>query len=116
MYESRVSATSVDVGAAPGDAAGFAEWLRPSWAAMSALARRLDSHGEWEDVLQDSLSAAWRKRTQFDRRRGSARNWLLAIVADQAHKNRRRTRHGELADEPSVGVGVGVGVESRLDN
>ena len=56
----------------------------------------------WEDVLQEALAAAWRKRGQFDSRRGSLRVWLLAIVADQAHKQRRRTRPAlELADAPA---------------
>jgi RNA polymerase sigma-70 factor (ECF subfamily) len=66
---------------------------------MSALARRLSGVPDWEDVLQESLSAAWRKRAQFDAHRGTPRNWLLAITADQAHKNRRRPR-----DVPLDGV------------
>lgn len=70
----------------------FATWVRPHWAAMSALARRLSGVPDWEDVLQESLSAAWRKRAQFDPHRGTPRNWLLAITADQARKNRRRPR------------------------
>lgn len=68
----------------------FDAWVRPHWVAMSALARRLSGLPDWEDVLQESLSAAWRKRAQFDPHRGTPRNWLLAITADQAHKNRRR--------------------------
>lgn len=70
----------------------FGAWVTPHWAAMSALARRLSSVADWEDVLQESLSAAWRKRAQFDPERGTPRNWLLAITADQAHKSRRRPR------------------------
>jgi RNA polymerase sigma-70 factor (ECF subfamily) len=74
----------------------FGAWVRPHWAAMSALARRLSGVPDWEDVLQESLSAAWRKRAQFDPHRGTPRNWLLAITADQAHKNRRRPRAAPL--------------------
>lgn len=70
----------------------FGAWVKPHWAAMSALARRLSGLADWEDVLQESLSAAWRKRAQFDPDRGTPRNWLLAITADQAHKSRRRPR------------------------
>ncbi len=70
---------------------------------MARLARRLAPSGLWEDALQEALAAAWRKRTQFDASRGNARNWLLAIVADQAMKGRRRHRLVEplrdLADE-----------------
>lgn len=73
---------------ADGDA--FAAWIRPHWDGMAQLARRLAPDGEWEDVLQEALSATWRKRAQFDERRGTARNWLLAIVADQARKGHRR--------------------------
>jgi RNA polymerase sigma-70 factor (ECF subfamily) len=65
---------------------------------MAWLARRSVDESDWEDVLQEALSAAWRKRGQFDPARGTARNWLLAIVADQAFKNRRRLRPVLVAD------------------
>jgi RNA polymerase sigma-70 factor, ECF subfamily len=42
------------------------------------------------DALQDALIAAWRKRNQYDDARETARNWLLAIVADQCRKGHRR--------------------------
>jgi len=70
----------------------FGAWVKPHWGAMAALARRLSSLADWEDVLQESLSAAWRKRAQFDPDRGTPRNWLLAITADQAYKSHRRPR------------------------
>jgi RNA polymerase sigma-70 factor (ECF subfamily) len=72
------------------DRDGFSAWIRPHWAGLAQLARQLAPRGDWEDVLQDALSAAWRKRAQFDERRGTARNWLLAIVADQARKGYRK--------------------------
>lgn len=59
---------------------------------MVWLARRSTSPGRWEDVLQDALSVAWRTRAKFDSSRGGARNWLLAIVADQSRKDARRRR------------------------
>jgi RNA polymerase sigma factor (sigma-70 family) len=59
---------------------------------MAALARRLSAAADWEDVLQEALTASWRKRSQFDPTRGTSRNWLLAIVADQAAKSWRRRR------------------------
>jgi len=68
----------------------FAAWIRPHWDGLVRLARQLAPDGDWEDVLQEALSATWRKRAQFDERRGTARNWLLAIVADQARKGHRR--------------------------
>jgi len=76
----------------PDGAAGFAGWVRPHWPAMAGLARRLSAPADWEDVLQEALTASWRKRSQFNPDRGSSRNWLLAIVADQAAKSRRRLR------------------------
>ena len=76
----------------------FGAWVKPHWGAMAALARRLSGRADWEDVLQESLSAAWRKRAQFDPDRGTPRNWLLAITADQAYKSRRRPRPVSLGD------------------
>ncbi|MGI8664684.1 MAG: RNA polymerase sigma factor [Jatrophihabitans sp.] len=73
-------------------ATAFSDWVSPHWPLMAALARRLSNPGDWEDVLQESLGSAWRKRGQFDADRGSARNWLLAITADQARKSYRRVR------------------------
>jgi RNA polymerase sigma-70 factor (ECF subfamily) len=59
---------------------------------MEQLARRLTRSGDWEEVLQESVLNAWRKRAQFDSARGAPRVWLLAIVADQARKSNRRRR------------------------
>jgi RNA polymerase sigma factor (sigma-70 family) len=73
-------------------ASEFGEWVRPHWIAMYRLARRLCAADHSDDVVQDALSAAWRKRSQFDPERGSAQSWLLAIVADQAYKQHRRRR------------------------
>jgi RNA polymerase sigma-70 factor (ECF subfamily) len=67
---------------------GFTAWVRPHWPAMARLASR--SGSDPDDILQDALSDAWRKRTQFDPARGSARSWLLAITADQRRKTWRR--------------------------
>jgi RNA polymerase sigma factor (sigma-70 family) len=72
--------------------AGFGDWVRPHWPVMAALARRLSADDCWEDVLQEALCSAWRKRGQFDPDRGTPRSWLLAITADQARKSHRRLR------------------------
>jgi RNA polymerase sigma-70 factor (ECF subfamily) len=68
--------------------AGFASWVQPHWAAMAALAARAGQ--DRDDVLQNALTQAWRKRHRFDPARGSARNWLLALTADQRRKHWRR--------------------------
>lgn len=71
---------------------GFAEWVRPHWSDMAGLASRFAPTGEWEDVLQDALGLAWRRRAQFDPALGSARAWLLAITANVARKAWRGAR------------------------
>ncbi|MTD12651.1 sigma-70 family RNA polymerase sigma factor [Nakamurella sp. YIM 132087] len=81
---------------------------------MAVLARRLVPGGEWEDVLQEAVTAAWAKWTSFDPGRGSARNWLLAIVADRAHKHHRRRRPEPVADPPDS-AGPDSDGSGRLD-
>jgi RNA polymerase sigma-70 factor (ECF subfamily) len=92
----------------------FGEFVRPHWDIMAALARRLAPRGDGDDVLQDALSAAWRKRGQYNEARGTARNWLLAIVADQAYKGRRRLRPvDELVDIPATTRDTDIDVDLR---
>ena len=80
-----------------GSADGFSRWVAPHWSAMARLAARLSDGAGWEDVLQEALATAWRKRAQFDAERGTARNWLLAITADQGRKARRKSSRNSLA-------------------
>jgi DNA-directed RNA polymerase specialized sigma24 family protein len=70
----------------------FGDWARPHLRAMTLLAARLSSETERDDVVQEALSRAWAKRSQFDARRGTPAAWLLAITADQARRARRRVR------------------------
>ena len=72
--------------------AAFAEWVSPHLAVMASLAARLTSDAEGDDVVQEALLRAWKKLSRFDSRRGTVRTWLLAIIADQARRSRRRTR------------------------
>jgi RNA polymerase sigma factor (sigma-70 family) len=90
----------MDPMAATVDAADFADWARPSLLAMTRLARRLAPHADPDDIVQDSLVRAWRKRDQFDDSRGTVTTWLLAIVADQARSSRRtRIRRLRVVDD-----------------
>jgi RNA polymerase sigma factor (sigma-70 family) len=90
----------MDAMAATVDAADFADWARPSLPAMARLARRLAPHADPDDIVQDSLVRAWRKRDQFDDERGTVTTWLLAIVADQARSSRRtRIRRLRVVDD-----------------
>jgi RNA polymerase sigma-70 factor (ECF subfamily) len=77
---------------AEADATSFASWIRPHWVLLHRLAVCLCGATDGDDVLQDALAAAWRKRHQFDPERGSAQAWLLAIVADQGRKQWTRSR------------------------
>ncbi|MGO9876776.1 MAG: RNA polymerase sigma factor [Acidimicrobiia bacterium] len=70
----------------------FGEWVSPHLGAMGLLATRLVGSAEGDDLVQDALTRAWRKREQFDAARGTPRAWLLAIVADRARRSWRRPR------------------------
>jgi RNA polymerase sigma-70 factor (ECF subfamily) len=69
----------------------FASFADPHRAAMLRLARRLNG-AEADDVVQDALVRAWRKRHLYDASRGTAQTWLLAIVAEESRRTRRRRR------------------------
>lgn len=76
----------------PLDANGdFEAWVRPHLVVMRRVAARLAPGLDPEDVVQDALTRAWRRRSTFDAERGSPRSWLLAVVADQARKARVRS-------------------------
>jgi RNA polymerase sigma-70 factor (ECF subfamily) len=76
----------------------FRHFVEPHWPMMERLARRLAPEGQWDEVLQEALITAWRKRRQYDPKRGTARTWLLAVVADKAQKAFRSAyRRGRLA-------------------
>ena len=73
------------------DAEEFRAWVTPHLPAMSRLAARLTSDGDRDDVVQDALVRAWRRRSTFDPDRGSPQAWLLAIVADRSRRHRVRS-------------------------
>ena len=77
---------------APETAEGYADWVRPHLPAMARLAARLAPEADRDDIVQETLTRAWRKRHQYDASRGTPAAWLLAITADQARQARRRRR------------------------
>lgn len=83
----------------PGD---FEAWVSPHLASMGNLATRLAGPSDRDDVVQESLSRAWRRRSTYQADRGSPRAWLLAIVADQSRRARRRQARLEPAIDASV--------------
>jgi RNA polymerase sigma-70 factor (ECF subfamily) len=95
------------------DAEDFRTWVGPHLVAMSRLASRLTSASDSDDVLQEALVRAWRKRSQYDERRGSAQSWLLAIVADRARRHRVRAvpAPAELIDLPAASGDLDVSLD-----
>jgi len=102
---------------APGDAAGFADWVRPHLAAMARLAARLAPHADRDDVVQEALVRAWTKRRQYEPGRGSASSWLLAITADQSRRARRRSAASTVRPvaEPAADGDGGLDLARALD-
>jgi len=97
----------------------FADWVRPALLPMTRLARRLAPDHDPQDIVQDALVRAWRKRHLFDPERGTATTWLLAITADRARDARRtRNRHLRVVDDTSEPPEVAVpaaDVDADLD-
>ncbi|MFL6238114.1 MAG: RNA polymerase sigma factor [Actinomycetes bacterium] len=71
-------------------AAAFTEWVRPHLTAMAALATRLTSYDDRDDVVQEALVRAWRRWSTYDETKGQPLPWLLAITADRARRKRRK--------------------------
>lgn len=99
-------------GGGPGTPTDFAAWVEPELAKMSRLAARLAPNADREDVVQEALLRAWRKRDQYDQSRGTPAAWLLAITADQARRARRRQRPLALVGEMIV---PGRSSDDRVD-
>jgi RNA polymerase sigma-70 factor, ECF subfamily len=88
----------------------FGAWVEPWLPDVWRFAVSLSSLDDAEDLVQDSLARAWTKRASFDPSRGSARSWLLAIVADRA---RRRWMRRPKPVLPEVGPGVAAEPDAR---
>jgi RNA polymerase sigma factor (sigma-70 family) len=71
-------------------AEGFVRRVLPYVPAMTRLAARLSAASEADDIVQEALVRAWKKRDRFDAERGSMAGWLLALTADQARRWRSR--------------------------
>jgi RNA polymerase sigma-70 factor (ECF subfamily) len=92
--------------------AWFAAWVEPELSKMSRLAARLAPNADRDDVVQEALVRAWRKRDHYDESRGTPATWLLAITADQARRARRRRRPLALVGEIIV---PGRSPDDRVD-
>ncbi len=74
----------------------FAAEVGPYLSKMANLAARLANGADRDDIVQEALTRAWLKRSQFDPSRGLLSSWLLAITADEARKTRLRNLHRRL--------------------
>lgn len=84
---------------------------------MAALAARLAPQADRDDVVQEALFRAWRRRVTYDQARGSPRTWLLAIVADRARKSRAsasRATRGHVLRTAETNVDRDVDLERAL--
>lgn len=62
-----------------------------------------------EEVTAAAFERAYRKRSRFNPRRGSARAWLFGIARNAAlDELRRRGRHAEMDGEPIDAADLGV--------
>jgi RNA polymerase sigma factor (sigma-70 family) len=90
----------------------FDAWVRPHLLSMTRLACRLAGDDAADDVVQDALTRAWRRRSTYDATKGDPLPWLLAITADRCRRHRTRfTVWHPLQDGPARTVDH----ESRLD-
>lgn len=78
----------------------FASLVRPHLVAMANLAARLVGPTLRDDVVQEALTRAWRRRSTYDPARGTYKTWLLAILAGEAKRRRWYRR-----EEPLLGRG-----------
>jgi RNA polymerase sigma-70 factor (ECF subfamily) len=89
-------------GAQPAGAVDFERLYRSSRDDVYAYAAGLlRDRAAAEDVTAAAFERAYRKRSRFDARRGSARAWLFGIVRNAAlDELRRRGRQAELSTDP----------------
>lgn len=71
------------------DPQDFSSWVAPHLPVMSRVAARWVPPADRDDVVQEALSRAWRKRSSYDASRGTPAAWLCAIVAGEARRARR---------------------------
>ncbi len=107
---------------AAGPVEDFAALVAPHWDVLVRVAGRLAAPGSRDDVLQDAMTLAWRRRAGYDPGRGSVRAWLLVITAEQARKSWRRYRVWHpLAQElpaaspdPAIRAGIATDIEAAI--
>ncbi|HXE99986.1 MAG TPA: sigma-70 family RNA polymerase sigma factor [Solirubrobacterales bacterium] len=66
---------------------------------LSFLALRTGDRALAEDLLADTFERVLRKRSMFDRRRGSEKSWLYSIALNLLRDHARRSKVGQGATE-----------------
>jgi RNA polymerase sigma-70 factor (ECF subfamily) len=97
------------------DQATFWNQVEPHWETMARVASRLAGSNDRDDVLQATVTIAWRRRGTFDPEKGTIRAWLLALTADQAKKIWRKGPPQSEVDQPSAGPVDADAIERRVD-
>lgn len=102
----------------------FADWVGPHLSLITAVAAREVGRADADDLVQEALLRAWRRRSTFDATKGSVRVWLLAVLLDRARRHRVRglARMGwhrvpqQVDDSPVRSDATGhAGSDQRLD-
>lgn len=70
--------------AARGNSTAFEQFFDATTACAQALAQRMLTGADAQDLIVDAYFEAWRKAARFDATRGSAITWLLQIVRSRA--------------------------------
>lgn len=96
-----------------GPAEDFGSWVGPHLLPARRLAARLAPY-DAEDVLQDALTRAWRRRDTYDAARGPVSAWLCGIVADQCRQRRRRREPEPVEMLPPAMRDDAAGVDVEL--
>ena len=78
----------------------FEAWVTPHLVVMGRVAARLATSADRDDILQDALTVAWRRRSTYDPDRGTPAAWLCTIVANTARRAARRRSPAALAVLP----------------
>jgi RNA polymerase sigma-70 factor (ECF subfamily) len=90
----------------------FAAWVTPHLTVMARVAARLAPGADRDDIVQDALTQAWRRRSTFDPDRGTPAAWLCAIVA---HRAKRVAGKPRLLAPLSDVVAARVDIDGALD-
>lgn len=105
---------------ARGDCAAFEAFYDATFAYARAIARRMLTGSDVDDLLADAYFEAWRTVARYDAGRGSAMTWLLTLVRSRCLDVRRQQRTrpsvgGSDDDLPAAGPDADTAADGTLD-